>query len=232
MNDRELRAGDDRLIYETRIWKILFFPKRSFFQLQKAETIYGLSLRAALLILSSILIFAASGLAGIGSHVFSFELLDLPASLYEWRKSYFIFGRFLLGLLYAGLIIFFSAFVLWTLTDVPYKKLVVLQTAVMPILLIEQAFHILLAIQFHLPWHSSPFSLGPIAQYLTNSPFIIYFLGCISFFKIWVIIIQIYGLSSLSRQKKLLIWILVLAVHLLFWAGTAFLAFLDFNVVL
>ncbi|MFS0645688.1 hypothetical protein [Siminovitchia sp. 179-K 8D1 HS] len=220
------------MIYQAGLWKMLFFLKRDVFQLGKAETIYGLTSRVVILFLISAMIFTINGLAGIGSHVFSFELIKLPASQYEWLKSYFILGRFLLGILYAGIIIFFSSLLFWTLTNVPYKKLVVMQAAVFPVLLLEQAVNIVLVMWLGLPWYSSPFSMGAAAQYMTESPFFIYFLGCISIFKVWVIAVQIYGLSSLSRQRKPIIWLLVLGVHLIYWLGTSFLAFLDFQVVL
>lgn len=220
------------MIYQAGLFKMLFSPKRDFFQLGKAETIYGLTPRVMILFLLSAVIFTLNGLAGIGSHVFSFELLKIPESQYEWLKSYFMIGRFLLGLLYAGFIIYFSALLFWTLTDVPYKKLVVMQAAVFPVLLLEQAANILLVMMLSLPWYSSPFSMGAAAQYMTENPFFVYFLGCTSIFKIGVIAIQIYGLSSLSPQRKPILWALVLGVHFIFSLGTSFLAFLDFQVVL
>ncbi|VEF46506.1 Uncharacterised protein [Bacillus freudenreichii] len=220
------------MIYQLRILKGLLYPKRSFFQLEKAESVYDLRLKLFLLFLMSTLVFAVSGFAGIGSHVFSSELTEVSSGEFEWLKSYFIAGRFILGLFYAALIIFFQALWFWTLTDVPYSKLVVLQAFIFPILLLEQAINIFLTVQLNLPWSSSPFSLGPIAQYMTDKRYFIYFLGCISLFKVWVISIQLYGLRILSRRRQLSLFGIVLGVHLIFWLGSAFLAFLDFKKIL
>lgn len=220
------------MIYRLRLWKSILYPKRSFFQLQKAESIYGLRPRIFSLFLISALLFFLTGISGIGSHVFSSEVLSNSGAAFEWLKGYFSGGRFILGLFYAALIIFFQALWFWTLTDVPYSKLVVLQAFVFPVLLFEQAINILLAVQFDLPWFSSPFSLGPAAHYVTDNRYFIYFLGCISLFKFWVIAIQLYGLRLLSSRRPSASFFIVLGVHLIFWLGASFLAFLDFKKIL
>lgn len=220
------------MIYQLRILRGLLYPKESFFQLEKAESVYDLRLRLCLLFLMSTLVFAISGFAGIGSHVFSSELTAGSSGEFEWLKSYFVAGRFILGLLYAGLIILFQALWFWTLTDVPYSKLVVLQAFVFPILLLEQAINIFLAVQLNLPWFSSPFSLGPAAQYITDKQYFIYFLGCISLLKFWAISIQFYGLRILSHRRRWTLLSIILGVHIIFWLGSAFLAFLDFKKIL
>lgn len=220
------------MIYQLRLLKGLLYPKRSFFQLQKAESIYGIRLKISLLFLFSALVFAISGYTGIGSHVFSSELTHDSSGVFEWLKSYFVTGRFISGILFAALVIFFQALWFWTLTDVPYTKLIVLQAFIFPILLLEQAFNILLAIQMNLPWFSSPFSLGPAAHYITDNHFFIYFLGCISLFKIWAITIQLYGMKILSSRRQLPLFLIIIGIHIIFWLGTAFLAFLDFKKIL
>ncbi|WP_154654379.1 hypothetical protein [Siminovitchia fordii] len=225
-------TGDLKLIYQFRILKGLIYPKRSFFQLEKAETVYGLHPKIWLLFLISALVFGISGFVGIGSHVFSSKLTEVPNEEFEWLKIYFVSGRLILGFLYAALIIFFQALWFWTLTDVPYTKLVALQAFVFPIFLFEQVVNIVLAAQMNLPWFSSPFSMGPAAQHMTEKPFLIYFLGCISLFKIWAISIQLYGLRILSSRSPVTSFFITLGMHVIFWLGTAILALLDFNKIL
>ncbi|RWR13499.1 hypothetical protein QNH23_18020 [Siminovitchia fortis] len=220
------------MIYQLRILKGLFYPNRSLFQLEKAEAVYGLRPNILLLFFLSALVFSVSGLAGIGSHVISSELTAVSGGVFEWLKSYFVLGRFIQGLLYAALVIFFQALWFWTLTDAPYPKLVVLQAFILPILLLEQIVNIGLAVQMNLPWFSSPFSFGPAAHYITDKRFLIYFLGCISLFKIWVISIQLYGLRILSSRRRLTSFFIILGIHVIFWLGTAFLAFLNFKKIL
>ncbi len=220
------------MIYQLRILKGLLYSKRSFFQLEKAETVYGLRANILILFFISALVFYASGFAGIGTHVMSSELTAVPDSTFEWLKNYFGLGRFIHGLVYAVLIIFFQALWFWTLTDIPYTKLIVLQTFIFPILLLEQIINIVLAVQMDLPWFSSPFSLGPVAHYITDKRFLIYFLGSISLFKLWVISIQLYGMRILSTRRRLPSFIIIISIHIIFWLGTTFLAFLDFKKIL
>jgi len=220
------------LIYQLRILKGLLYSKRSFFQLEKAETVYGLRPNILILFILSALVFYGAGFAGIGTHVMSSELTAVPGSVFEWLKNYFGLGRFIHGLLYAALIIFFQALWFWTLTDIPYTKLIVLQAFIFPILLLEQVINIVLAVQMNLPWFSSPFSLGPVAHYITDKRFLIYFLGSISLFKLWVISIQLYGMRILSTRRRLPSFIIIISIHIIFWLGTTFLAFLDFKKIL
>ncbi|MFD1706847.1 hypothetical protein ACFSCZ_08895 [Siminovitchia sediminis] len=191
-----------------------------------------MKLKIFLLFLISAFIFAISGYLGIGSNPFSSELITRSPEEFEWLKSSFAAGRLILGLFYAALIIFFHALWFWTLTDVPYAKLVVLQSFIFPVLLAENTLNIFLAVQFNLPWFSSPFSLGPAAHYMMSHPFFIYFLGSISLFKFWVIAFQLYGLRMLSSQRPLILFMIIIGIHIISWIGKATLAFLDFKVIL
>ncbi|MFK4998749.1 hypothetical protein ACI2OX_19880 [Bacillus sp. N9] len=90
--------------------------------------------------------FALNGWFGIGTHVLSPQLTKLAPPEYEGLKSFFIVGRVLLGLLYTGFVLFFSALWFWTMSDVAYKKLVVMQAFVVPILFVEQLTFLPLAL--------------------------------------------------------------------------------------
>ncbi|MCR2821409.1 hypothetical protein [Lederbergia panacisoli] len=220
------------MIYQTSIYKGIFFLKRSLFQLHNTEAIYGLRIRLVWLFFLSAVVFCVSGLFGIGSHVLSPELVRSSSLHYETLKSYFIIGRFFLGLLYAAAVIFLPALLFWVFSDTFYRKFIVVQTFIFPILLVEQISYIILVVFFNLPWFSSPLSLGVIAQYIMKSGFLIYLCGSISFFKIWIAFMQYRGvraLTMLSRVKSLLI---VICMNLLFWSLTAFFASVNFNTYL
>ncbi|MBS4195809.1 hypothetical protein [Lederbergia citri] len=220
------------MIYQTSIFKGLFYPLRSFFQLHKAEAIYGLNIRLFWLFFSSSIVFLISGSFGIGSHVLSPELALSSSLQYETLKSYFIIGRVILGLLYTGSIIFFIALFYWTFSDTFYRKFIVVQAFCLPILLVEQVTYIILAVFFDLPWFSSPLSLGVIAQYITKIDYFIYLLGSISIFKIWVVVVQYRGVRTLIMLSRLKSALLVISINLLFWALTAVLALINFNTFL
>ncbi|MBS4218947.1 hypothetical protein KHA96_11535 [Bacillus sp. FJAT-49711] len=220
------------MIYQTSIYKGLFFANRSLFQLHKAEAIYGLKIRLFWLFFSSAVIFCISGYYGIGSHVLSPELARSTNLQYETVKSYFIIGRFFLGLLYATAVIFIPAAVFWVFSDTFYKKFVVVQVFILPILLLEQISYIILAVFFNLPWFSSPLSLGVIAQYIAKSDFLIYLCASISLFKIWVAVVQYRGVRTLTELSRMKSALLVICIHLLFWSLTTVLALINFNTYL
>ncbi|MEK3888473.1 hypothetical protein [Bacillus sp. FSL K6-3431] len=220
------------MIYQIRILKGLFNPIRSFFQLEKAEAIYGLRMKIFWLFLVSALVFAISGWIGVGTHVISPQLVKLTAVQYEGLKSYFVVGRFLLGLLYAGVILYLPPLLFGPLTNTSYSKLVVMQAFVLPILLMEQVTFILLAIGLDLPWYSSPLSLGVIAQYITVKKYIIFLLGCVSIFKLWVIAVQYRGLRMLTTSSPRAIAAMVISFQLVFWSISAFFAYVNFYIIL
>lgn len=160
------------------------------------------------------------------------QLAKVTDAKFEGMKSYFIAGRLLLGLLYAGVVIYLPALWFWTMTDTPYAKLVTMQAFVLPILLLEQATFILLAVGLDLPWFSSPLSLGVIGQYITVEKYVVYLLGCFSIFKLWVIAVQFKGLRTLTLKSRGRILVMVISINLIFWAMTAFFAYVNFYIIL
>ncbi|MBS4178092.1 hypothetical protein [Lederbergia citrea] len=220
------------MMYQTRIFKGLLYTNRSFFQLEKAEVIYGLRTRISWLFLASALVFLISGLFGIGSHVVSPELLKSSPLQYEGLKSYFIIGRIIHGLLYAGCVIFLPALFFWMLSDTWYTKMVVLQAFTLPILLVEQTTFILMATKLNLPWFSSPFSLGVLAQYLTDYEYLIYLLGSMSLFKLVAMVVQYEGLRTFAMKSRVEAIVMVLSINLIFWAFGALQAFINFKMLL
>ncbi|MBS4200661.1 hypothetical protein KHA93_13565 [Bacillus sp. FJAT-49732] len=220
------------MIYQTSIFKGLFFSNRTLFQLHKAESIYGLNSRLFWLFFLSAIVFCVSGLFGIGSYVFSPELARSSSVQYEAVKSYFIIGRIFLGLFYVGSIIYLLALFYWIFSDTFYKKFVVVQAISLPILLAEQITYIILTVYFNLPWFSSPLSLGVIAQYITKFDYIIYLCGSISLFKIWAVVVQYRGVRTLTLLSRVKSVLLVISINLLFWSLTAGFAFVNFNTFL
>ncbi|CAM4163790.1 hypothetical protein [Lederbergia lenta] len=220
------------MIYQTKIFTGLFRPLRSFFQLEKAETIYGLRRRITFLFIVSAIVFMISGWFGLGTHVISPLFSGNTEAQYEGLKSFFIVGRFLLGLFYAGVILYFPALWFWMMTDTYYSKLVVMQVLVLPILLLEQVSFILLAIGLDLPWYSSPLSLGIIAQYIFSHTYFSFLFGCISIFKVWMMVIQFKGLRTLTAKSPVAIISMIISIHLIFWVITAFFAYINFQIFL
>jgi hypothetical protein len=205
-------------------------PSIYFYQLNESEALNRYRSVVFLLFLASTLIFGWIASFGIGMIPLSEELVDLSPTAFETEKFYFFIGRVLLGMLYAGIILFIPSLLFWTLSEeAEYRKLVVVQGVTLIILLIEKLTLIPFALYFSLDWSSSPFSLGVITQYLTSNNWVIYFLSCFSLFKIWSMYIQYKGLKILLAKKNWVIWSMILLQNLIFWCITAFLAYIDFS---
>jgi hypothetical protein len=218
---------------EVKLIKGLRQPSIFFYQLKEAEVLKGYRLRIFLLFILSSLVYGLVAHFGIGMNSLSKELVDLSPTAFETEKFYFFIGRVLLGLLYAGIILFIPSLLFWTLSEeAEYRKLVVVQGLTLIILLIEKLTFIPLALYLSLNWFSSPFSLGVLSQYITSNSWVIYFLGCISLFKIWTLFIQYKGLKRLLAKKNWVIWGTLLLYNLVFWCITAFLAYIDFSSLL
>ncbi len=194
------------------------------------EGIKGYRQKLILLFILSAIIFGVVSSFGVGMDPLSKELTKLSASTYELEKFMFFIGRLIAGLLYAAILLFIPSLIYWTISDEgEYRKLVVTQFIVLIILLIERLTYIPLSLFFSLEWFSSPLSLGVIAQYITSKEWVIYFFGCFSFFKIWIVYLQYKGVKKLTEQKNWLVWLVILTSNLLFWSITAFLAYLDLS---
>jgi hypothetical protein len=217
---------------EIKLLKGLVEPPIFFSQLKETELLKGYKRRILSLFFLTVLIYGLSAYFGMGIFPLSPDLLSLSPAEFELHKFYFIIGRVVLGLLYAAFIIFFPSLLFWTFTDVPYKKLTIVQGCTLIILLLEKFSYLPFLLYFSLDWYSSPLSLGVIGQMLTEKEWIIYFLGCISFFKIAVILIQYIGLRWLTAQKPLILLTIIIFVNLLFWGVTTLLASINFLILL
>jgi hypothetical protein len=216
---------------EVRLIKGLLHPSIYFYQLRETEILKDYNKKVVLLFVFSVLIFGLNGGLGWGTVPLSKEILTLTPIDFEIHKFYFLLGRLLLGILYAAFILFIPALLFWTLSEAEFKKLVVLQGITLVILLIEKLTYLPLLTFLSLDWYSSPLAFGAISQYLTGNEWLKYFLGSISLFKIWVMIVQVMGLRWLTEKRRIILLVWVVLVNLLFWSITAFLAYIDFAIL-
>jgi hypothetical protein len=218
---------------EINIFKGLKSPSFFFYDLSTMENPKGYLKNIFRLILLSAFTFGLISSFGIGMDPLSKELNKLTPALLELEKFLFFAGRILNGILYSIISLFIPSIIFWTISEKgEYRKIVIVQGLVLLILLIEKLTYIPLSIFLSLDWFSSPLSFGVIAQYITTKPWVIYFLGSFSLFKIWIFYIQYKGLKRLTQQKNWLIWAVILLTNLFFWAITAFLAYIDFSTLI
>lgn len=216
---------------EVKLFKGLVHPSTYFYQLRESEILRNYYKKLILLFFISMLVFGLNGSFGWGTIPLSKEFIELSPVDIEIHKFYFVLGRLLLGILYAAFILFIPALLFWTLSDAEFKKLVVLQGITLIILLIEKLTYLPLLTFLSINWYSSPFALGAISQTLSNSEWLKYFLGSISLFKVWAMVMQYMGLKWLSDKSRITVILWVLFINLLFWSITAFLAYIDFSIL-
>lgn len=210
--------------------KGIFKPVNFRYQLQEAEVFKGYKRFIALFLFLSICVYGMSAVLGIGTETLSKEMTSLSSEEYETRKQLFFIGRVLLGLLVPGILLFLSSLYYWSFVNISYKKLVVVQMSVYCVFLFEKIIQIPMFVWLHIDETSNPFSLGILAQYVTNKDLIIYFFSQITIFQVFMIGIVCYYLQHLSDRGKKIIISLVLGFYIFCWLMASLLAYIKIGV--
>ncbi|MDG5471347.1 hypothetical protein P6709_06280 [Jeotgalibacillus sp. ET6] len=177
----------------------------------------------------SILLFGLSAWIGMGTQRWSGQFMTSLGLTHDLERFYFLLGRLALGILYVTVLILVPALIYKIASkEQPFKKVTLLTLFPLAILLLEQASYIGLMLWQGINWYSSPFSWGVIGQLFIEHRWTIYFLGCISLFKIWVMYWQFLSLRAISTLKWWAVILIILTLNLSFWAITATFATLNF----
>ncbi|MBP1970898.1 hypothetical protein J2Z83_003034 [Virgibacillus natechei] len=217
--------------YPINVFKFLFSMDDHLFRIRKAEKVQNLWKVSALLVLCSVFVYVWMAYLGIGTAIISQDATALSSTEYELSKLWFIIGRVLFAVLFAALLLFVPTLYFYLLTDIPYRKLIIMQQVVLLVLLVERILWVPLVLFSGLDWYVSPLSFGVIASYLTETPWIIYFFGAISLFQLWVIWFQVKYLSTMTAIKKHWLWVNVICLHILYWCLAAFLAYANTYII-
>ncbi|WP_188725414.1 hypothetical protein [Lentibacillus populi] len=219
------------MTYHINLIKLLFSMDDHLYRINKAEKIQALWKWCSLLCLFSIIIYGWMALLGIGSDFISSHATALNATEYELSKLGFVIGRGLYAILLTAIILFLSALIFYSITGIPFRKLIIMQQVVLLMMLVERVLWIPLMLYWGLDWYVSPLSFGIIASYFTEYQWIIYFFGAISLFQLWIIGFQVKFLRYLSPIKRRWIWLTVILLHIFYWAAAASLALIDNHLV-
>jgi hypothetical protein len=220
------------MIYRVQLFRGLKEPYVIGYQLTKAEKMEGTWKYTIFLIFASFLLNSVSAYLGIGSEMLSNQMNQLTSSEFEATKLLFALGQVLLGILGTILFIFFPALVFWLCSDTYFIKLVNVQLIITTIILLEKAVSIPLHFYLGLDPISLPYSLGVIAQYITDYRYIILFLAQITLFQIWIIVLQYtYVKAILDRSNKIVLTI-VMATNIFIWLVLALYSYIDFEKIL
>lgn len=219
------------MFFQIRLWKGLTTPYVTAHQLHKAESYTGIWKRTTTLLIVALILSSISAYFGIGNEQMSKLIYNSSASEFEAIKGLFAIGQVLQYIIVTAILIFFPALIFWIFTDIGYRKLVVIQLYMVTIFLIEKVVAIPMQLWFGLDYASSPFSLGIIAQYITDNEFLINFFGEISLFAILAITLQFNYLKVVTEKTQKLLLLLILATNLFIWIFTALFSFIKFEVL-
>lgn len=215
------------MIYHVNVFQFLMSGKDHILRIREAEDIKGLWKTSIILVLVSMFIYGWMACLGMGTDHLSSQATSLSATEYEQSKFWFLVGRVCFGGMFALFMLWVVPYILYGLTFIPFKKLVVLEQLVLTILLFERIIWMPLFVLAGLDWTVSPFSFGIIASYITDIPWIIAFFGAISLFQLWVMWIQVKFIRSLSMMKIRWIWLSIILLHIFYWLVAAFSVFID-----
>ncbi|ALX49359.1 hypothetical protein [Lentibacillus amyloliquefaciens] len=219
------------MLYRVNLAKFFFPIEDHLYTLKRAETLKNLWKLCALLVLASAGVYAWMAILGIGSDIISSEAAALSVFEYEAGKVWFVLGRMTFAAAFALLILFIPSLFFYAITEIPYKKLLVMQQIVFLVMLIERVLWIPLAVYAGLDWFASPWAFGIITSYFTDLSWVIFFFGAISLFQLWIIWFQVKFVGFMSDINRVWLWVSVIGIHILDWAGVSALAFLDSHLI-
>lgn len=216
------------MTYQPNFLKFLFSINDHLFRIRRVEKMRPIWRSNVLLIVLSMLLYMWMGLLGMGSDLISQDAVLLGSLDYEASKFWFVFGRTIFGLLFGLFILFVPSFLFKQLTDIPYKKLIVMQQVVLFVLLVERFLWVPLMLFAGLDWYVSPLSFGILMSYITDHSWLIYLFGAISLFQLWAIGFQVTVMKSLTDvMKKQWLWISVIFLHVVVWGLTMIISTAD-----
>ncbi|MGE7604876.1 hypothetical protein ACQKL5_20780 [Peribacillus sp. NPDC097675] len=218
------------MIYQVRLLKGIFEPKRSRYQLQNAEAVTRIGWKLLLLYFLSILVFAVGGYFGIGSESFSKNITEMDAEEFETGKLLVLIGNMVAGIFYPTIYVFLSSLFFWVVADIPYIKTVIVQMILFSLHMLEKILLIPLFVLMDIGNDANPFSLGVVSQYFIRSDYFIHFFSEVTIFQILIISLQYYYLKIYTERSKAFVFSMIILFYIALWFAKAFLAYLQVGV--
>lgn len=189
-------------MFQVRLFKGLKEPYQTAEYLGKAESLTGVWKKLFLLLLVTFLLSFITSFLGIGNDILSSELNERSTTEFEAIKSLFAVGHIIWALIEALFILLIPSLFFWAISDLEWRKFIVVQQEVLTIFLLEKVFFLPFAIFLGLTSDiSNPFAFGIIGQHLTDQTFILLILSKISIFTIWAIILQYKYIKVLAGKS-------------------------------
>ena len=219
-------------MYYVRLLRGLKEPYLTSQQLIKAEQLAGFWKKGLWLLFITLIVSTITAFFGIGNELLSKELNGLSSTQFEATKTLFAAGQVTWSIVAAILIMTVPSLFFWTVSDIEWKKYIIVQYLVVVILLIEKVILIPFTIFIGLPDISNPFSLGIIGQYFTSNDIILQFLAQLSIFKIWAVVLQYKYVKAFSEKSASQTALIVIGFNFIIMMVSVFLTIMDLDKLL
>lgn len=200
------------------------------YQLKKAETFGQYRLHIILLFITSICLYAISAIFGIGTESLSQELASVNKEVFEAEKQLFLVGSILAGLVTPCVFLFLSSLYYWSFVQIDFQRLMIIQMTIFVLFLLEKVIEIPLYLLLDISAISNIFSLGVIAQYITEKEFVIHLLSQITLFRVGMLVYSFYYLKDLMELSRKALLFVIGFLFTFYWLGSGVLSYIDIGI--
>jgi len=189
--------------------------------------------RLFIVFLAGIALFLIREIWGMGTETLTSLMMTMTTTDYIIARYASLAGTFIWSILYIAFHIFGVAWILSTLTNIPYQKLVPLQVLITGLLLMEKAVLFIVFAMKGVTVSLSFLSFGPLAVTVMENWYLILFMNQLTITSALIITLQyrfIRGFVVDGKWKEQL-WILI-GLHVAMALITAAVAFIPFDSIL
>ncbi|MFC0469196.1 hypothetical protein ACFFHM_01165 [Halalkalibacter kiskunsagensis] len=215
------------MTFRLELYRSLKDPDTKFHQLKIAEVVPISLGKISFILFLSLIVSCIQAYFALSTASLSHLIADYSASEFELAKLLIGFGGIIDAIVSPLTYLLFTSVWFWIFLDnVRFRQSFVVNTISVFIFTIGKV--ILLPFEIWLGVNSvtSPFALGVVTHLFTMKEYLIYFFGHLSVFLLWSIIIQIYAFQRLATNRKVIIVLVTVSVHLIIILFAVFLQYL------
>lgn len=186
----------------------------------------GFKSRIILVFLTGLLLFGVRSWWGMGTESLTPLLTTMTTTDFTIARYASLFGSLCWSIIYISFHFLGFAYILYIVTDIPFKKFLPLQLLMTGILLMEKALVFFIFAVKGVTANVSFLSFGPLAATYLDTNYLILFLNQLTITTALIIALQYRFILSYRQfaQKKRLLWILI-GIHITMALITAAIGF-------
>ncbi|WP_332695499.1 hypothetical protein [Halalkalibacter lacteus] len=214
------------MTFRLELCRSLKDPDTKFDQLQIAEVVPLNLGKITFILFLSLIVSCIQAYFALNTEGLSHLIADYSTNEFELAKFLIGFGGILDAIVSPLTYLLFTSLWFWVFLDeVHFRQAFVVNTISIFIFTIGKMMLLPFEIWLGVNSVTSPFALGVVAHLFTINEYLIYFFGHISIFLLWTMIIQIYAFSRLATNRKVVIVLVTVSVHVLIILFTVFLQY-------